>query len=59
MKGSKISNMEPNLFQYNDRAPLLFSSDEDEPSFNYYNQMEETKKESILNATKLNKIDQS
>jgi hypothetical protein len=35
----KASEAKPNLFQYNERAPLLFSSDEEdnpEPRFNYF-----------------------
>jgi hypothetical protein len=36
---AKASEAQPNLFQYNERTPLLFSSDEEdnhEPSFNYF-----------------------
>lgn len=36
---TKMTEAQPNLFQYNDRSPLVFSSDEEdniEPHFNYY-----------------------
>lgn len=42
---TKITEAQPNLFQYNDRSPLLFSSEEEDnadPHFNYPSEAKDT-----------------